>query len=49
VYEAFTNKVQFSKSLAQRKSVFQYKSNEYKDLQRQFTVMTETVQKELLS
>ena len=49
VYEAFTNKVQFGKSLAQRKSVFQYKSNEYKDLQRQFTVMTETVQKELLS
>jgi chromosome partitioning protein len=49
VYEAFTNKVQFGKSLAQRKSVFHYKSNEYKDLQRQFTVMTETVHKELHS
>lgn len=47
VYEPFTNKVQFGKSLAQRKSVFQYKSTEYKDLQRQFTQMTETVQKEL--
>lgn len=49
VYEAFTNKVQFGKSLAQRKSVFQFKSSEYKDLQRQFTLMTETVQRELHS
>ncbi len=47
VHEPFTNKVQFGKSLAQRKSVFHYKSNEYKDLQRQFTVMTEAVHKEL--
>ena len=49
MYEAFTNKVQFGKSLAQRKSVFQYKSSEYKDLQRQFTEMTETVHRELRS
>jgi chromosome partitioning protein len=47
VHEAFTNKVQFGKSLAQRKSVFHYKSGEFKDLQRQFTAMSETVQKEL--
>lgn len=47
VHEAFTNKVQFGKSLAQRKSVFHFKSNEYKDLQRQFVAMTETVHKEL--
>lgn len=47
VHEAFTNKVQFGKSLAQRKSVFHFKSNEYKDLQRQFVTMTETVHKEL--
>jgi chromosome partitioning protein len=47
VHEPFTNKVQFGKSLAQRKSVFHYKSNEYKDLQRQFVTMTETVHKEL--
>lgn len=47
IHEAFTNKVQFGKSLAQRKSVFHYKSNEYKDLQRQFVTMTETVHKEL--
>ena len=49
VHEPFTNKVQFGKSLAARKSVFHYKTTEYKDLQRQFTVMTETVQKELLA
>lgn len=49
VHEAFTNKVQFGKSLAQRKSVFHYKTNEYKDLQRQFMTMTEAVHKELQS
>jgi chromosome partitioning protein len=49
MYEAFTNKVQFGKSLAQRKSVFHFKTSEYKDLQRQFMEMTETVQKELQS
>jgi chromosome partitioning protein len=49
VHEAFTNKVQFGKSLAQRKSVFHYKSMEYKDLQRQFVAMTESVHKELHS
>lgn len=49
VHEPFTNKVQFGKSLAQRKSVFHYKTSEYKDLQRQFVTMTETVHKELLS
>jgi chromosome partitioning protein len=47
VFEAFTNKVQFGKSLAQRKSVFHFKSADYKDLQRQFTTMTETVHREL--
>jgi cellulose biosynthesis protein BcsQ len=49
MHEPFTNKVQFGKSLAQRKSVFHYKSSEYKDLQRQFVAMTETVHKELHS
>jgi chromosome partitioning protein len=47
IHEAFTNKVQFGKSLAARKSVFHFKTNEYRDLQRQFTVMTETLHKEL--
>jgi chromosome partitioning protein len=49
VYEAFTNKVQFGKSLAQRKSVFHFKSSDYKELQEQFVVMTKAVQKELHS
>lgn len=49
MHEAFTNKVQFGKSLAQRKSVFDFKSNEFKDLQRQFVEMTENVHKELQS
>lgn len=47
IHEPFTNKVQFGKSLAQRKSVFHFKGNEYKDLQRQFSVMAEAVEKEL--
>ncbi len=47
VHEAFTNKVQFGKSLAQRKSVFQYKTVEYKDLQRQFIEMSDSVDREL--
>lgn len=49
IHEPFTNKVQFGKSLASRKSVFHFKSMEYKDLQRQFTLMSEAVQKELES
>lgn len=47
IHEPFTNKVQFGKSLAARKSVFHFKGNEYKDLQRQFSTMAEAVQKEL--
>jgi len=49
VHEAFTNKVQFGKSLAQRKSVFHFKSSDYRELQEQFMVMTQTVEKELHS
>jgi chromosome partitioning protein len=47
IHEPFTNKVQFGKSLAQRKSVFHFKSGEFRDLQRQFVAMTEAVRKEL--
>lgn len=47
IHEPFTNKVQFGKSLAQRKSVFHFKGNEYRDLQRQFSDMAMAVQKEL--
>ncbi len=49
MYGPFTNKVQFGKSLAQRKSVFNFKSAEFKDLQRQFTEMTQNVHRELQS
>lgn len=49
IHEPFTNKVQFGKSLAQRKSVFHYKSAEYRDLQKQFLAMTENVNKELMA
>lgn len=47
MHEPFTNKVQFGKSLAQRKSVFHFKGNEFKDLQRQFSGIALSVQKEL--
>lgn len=47
IHEPFNNKVQFGKSLALRKSVFHFKSNDYKDLQRQFVNMTESVHKDL--
>lgn len=48
VFEPFSNKVQLVKSQAQRKSVFDFHSVEFKDLQTQFTYMAETIQKELL-
>jgi chromosome partitioning protein len=47
IHEPFTNKVQFGKSLAARKSVFHFKTNEYKDLQRQFMTMSDVVKREL--
>lgn len=49
VFEPFLNKVQFGKSLASRKSVFDYKSAEYKGLQGQFNKMAHSVQQELRS
>jgi len=48
MYDPFTNKVQFGKSLAQRKSVFDFKTGEFKELQKQFSQMSQDVQKELL-
>lgn len=47
IFEPFTNKVQFGKSLASRKSVFDFKSAEYKELQTQFNKMVDTVSAEL--
>lgn len=49
IHEAFTNKVQFGKSLALKKSVFHFNTSEYKDIQRQFVSMTENVYQELHS
>jgi chromosome partitioning protein len=49
IHEPFMNKVQFGKSLAQKRSVFHYKSAEFKDLQRQFLTMSESVERELFS
>lgn len=48
IHKPFVNKVQFGKSLAQGKSVFHYKSAEYRDLQEQFIAMTEAVERELI-
>jgi len=47
MFEPFFNKVQFGKSLAQRKSVFHYKTSEFKGLQDQFLKMTDVVHQEL--
>jgi hypothetical protein len=36
IFEPFYNKANFAKSMASKKSVFDYKSQEYKELQQQF-------------
>lgn len=47
VHSAFANKVQFGKSLAQRKSVYDYKGSEYLQLQQQFSQLAQSIEKEL--
>jgi chromosome partitioning protein len=47
VFTPFTNKVQFTKAQAQRKSVFEFQQNEFKDIQEQFLLMARQVQTEL--
>lgn len=47
VHSAFYNKVQFGKSLAQRKSVFDYKGKDFVELQQQFTQLANSIEKEL--
>lgn len=47
MFHPFTNKVQFGKSLAQRKSVFHFKTNDFKEIQNQFVTISESVQKDL--
>jgi chromosome partitioning protein len=47
VFTPFTNKVQFTKAQAQRKSVFEFQHNDFKDIQEQFLTMARFVQAEL--
>jgi chromosome partitioning protein len=47
VFSPFSNKVQFIKSQAAKKSVFEYKQADFKDLQDQFRSMAKQVEKEL--
>ena len=48
MYAPFTNKVQFIKSQAAKKSVFDYTHADYKEIQEQFKIMARQVEKELL-
>ncbi len=47
VFTPFTNKVQFTKAQAQRKSVFEFQQNDFKEIQEQFLTMARFVQAEL--
>jgi chromosome partitioning protein len=49
MFVPFTNRVQFTKAQASRKSVFEFQANEFKEIQEQFMNMAQTVQQELLS
>lgn len=49
VFVPFTNKVQFSKAQAAGKSVFEYASKDFKEIQDQFIQMAESVEQELHS
>lgn len=47
LFEPFSNKVQFGKSLASKRSVFHFNSQDFKELQKQFMKLTDKVEKEL--
>ncbi|MFA5584207.1 MAG: ParA family protein [Bacteriovoracaceae bacterium] len=47
IHTAFYNKVQFGRSLAQRKSVFDYKGAEFVELQKQFSHLAVSIEREL--
>lgn len=49
MFVPFTNRVQFTKAQASRKSVFEFQASEFKEIQEQFMSMAQTVQQELLS
>lgn len=47
IFKPFINKANFAKSMASKKSVFDYKSAEFKDLQTQFLTMAQYISSEL--
>lgn len=49
MFVPFTNRVQFTKAQASRKSVFEFQANEFKEIQEQFMAMAHTVQQELMA
>jgi len=49
MFVPFTNRVQFTKAQASRKSVFEFQASEFKEIQEQFLAMAQTVQQELMA
>jgi chromosome partitioning protein len=47
VFQPFSNKAYFAKSMASKKSVFDYEASQYKELQEQFLQMAESVDNQL--
>ena len=47
VFTPFNNKAHFAKSMANKKSVFDYTAKDYKELQSQFLHMTEHIESQL--
>jgi chromosome partitioning protein len=47
VFQPFSNKAYFAKSMANKKSVFDYEANQYKELQEQFLYMANSVDQQL--
>ena len=47
IFEPFSNKANFAKSMASKKSVFDYKASEYKELQGQFMTVAKSVEHQL--
>jgi chromosome partitioning protein len=47
MFVPFTNRVQFTKAQASRKSVFEFEAREFKEIQDQFMTMAQTVRQEL--
>jgi len=47
VFEPFSNRAPMAKSMASRKSVFDFEASEYKELQGQFKMMTNSISEQL--